>query len=99
VKGGRCVCGCGQRAAHRHHVIYRQHVTRAGGDLRDPRNLVPVAFACHGAHHSGAARLPLARLPDDVYAFAVELLGTGLAYETLRRYYGGSDPRLNGLLD
>jgi integrase len=93
----RCICGCGQRAVHLHHAVYRQHVTRHGGDLRDPRNLVPVAFTCHGGHHSGAARLRLSRLPDAVFDFAAELMGAA-AYDYLRRRYAGEDPRLNGLL-
>jgi hypothetical protein len=94
----KCIDGCGQRAHHLHHVVYRQHLRRHGGDVKDPRNLVPMAFDCHGAHHSGARRLRLAMLPDSVYEFATELMGAGLAYETLGRYYGGDDPRLDALL-
>lgn len=94
----RCICGCGQPSAAQHHVIYRQHLRQHGGDLKDARNLVPVAFNCHGAHHSGARRLRLRDLPDAAFAFAVELLGAGLAYEMLGRFYAGDDPRLGALL-
>jgi hypothetical protein len=80
-------------------VIYRQHLRQHGGDLKDPRNLVPMAFDCHFAHHSGAKRLRLRLLPDSVFTFAAELLGPGLAYETLGRYYAGDDPRLAALLE
>jgi hypothetical protein len=94
----RCICGCGQRAVHDHHAVYRQHLRLHGGDPKDARNLVPVAFSCHGAHHSGAKRLRLRDLPDSVFAFAVELAGAGVAYELLGRYYAGDDPRLEVLL-
>lgn len=93
----RCVCGCGQRAVHRHHAIYRQHVSQHGGSLKDERNLVHVAFDCHGAHHSGAKRLLLSMLPDPVFEFAVELMGAGPAELYLARYYRGDDPRLSAL--
>lgn len=88
-----CICGCGQRSVHRHHVIYRQHVEQHGGSLKDERNLVPVAFDCHGAHHSGAKRLLVSMLPDPVFEFAGEVLGEAAA-GYLARYYRGSDPRL-----
>lgn len=92
-----CIC-CGQPAANKHHAIYRQHIRQHGGSMKDKRNLVPVAFDCHMAHHSGAKRFRLRDLPDSVFAYAVELLGAGLAYEILGRYYAGDDPRLSVLL-
>jgi hypothetical protein len=93
----RCICGCGQRAVHRHHVVYAQAVEREGGDVTDARNLVPVAFSCHGAHHGRSRPFELRMLPDSVFEFARELLGAyGADY--LRRRYAGDDPRLNGLL-
>ena len=98
TRRARCICGCGQRAVHQHHAVYRQHLAQHGGDPKDDRNLVPVAFDCHGAHHSGAKRLKLSMLPDSVYQFAVELAGPGWAYEVLGRYYAGDDPRLEALL-
>jgi hypothetical protein len=70
-----CICGCGQRSVHDHHAVYEQHVERAGGDVKDGRNLVPVAFACHGAHHGRSRPFELGMLPDSVYEFAGELLG------------------------
>lgn len=93
-----CVCGCGVPAVHRHHVVYRQEIQREGGDVRDPRVLVPVAERCHARHHSQMRPLQLARLPDRVFDFARELLGAGRAYEYLRRRYAGEDPRLDALL-
>lgn len=80
-----------------HHAIYAQHVERAGGDLNDDRNLVPVAFSCHGAHHGRSRPFELGMLPDSVFAFALELLGPA-AFDYLRRRYAGDDPRLEGLL-
>lgn len=65
--------------------------------LRDPRNLVPIAFACHQGHHSGHRRLPLGVLPDSVYEFAAELMGPA-AYDYLHAHYGGHDSRADALL-
>jgi hypothetical protein len=64
----------------------------------DPRNLVPAAFDCHGAHHSGAHRYALVLLPDCAFVFAAELLGAA-AHDYLARRYAGADPRLDALLD
>jgi hypothetical protein len=95
----RCVCGCGRRAVQKHHVIYRQHLRQYGGSMKEKRNIVPMALECHGAHHSGARRLRLSRLPDGVFEYAVELMdGPGPAAYYLERYYSGSDPRLDALL-
>jgi hypothetical protein len=97
VKRAKCVCGCGQRAVNLHHVIYEQEVRREGGDVRDARNLVPVAWACHGDHHGRQRPLPLGRLPDACFEFAGELLGP-YAADYLRRRYSGDDARLDALL-
>jgi hypothetical protein len=94
----RCVCGCRKRGVHRHHVVYEQHVVRAGGKLKDARNLVWLAFDCHLAHHGRSRVLPLGVLPDSVFVFASELLGAGAAFEYLRRRYAGEDARLDALL-
>jgi hypothetical protein len=95
----RCIAVCGARAVHRHHAVYEQVVRREGGDLRDPRNLVPVCFACHAAHHNRQRPLPLHVLPDSVFVFARELLGGGQAHVELSRRYVGDDPRLDALLE
>lgn len=94
----RCFTGCGERAVHRHHVVTAQVIRRERGNERDARNLVPVCFACHAAHHNRAAPFELAMLPDSVFEFAVELLGVGAAYEYLRRFHAGHDERLEGLV-
>lgn len=102
----RCVCGCDRPPAARHHVVYRQELRWAAKRLprdervliADERNLVAIAFHCHGQHHLGAARIPLQRLPASVFEFAAEVLGSGPAYEYLRRRYAGEDPRLDALL-
>lgn len=66
--------------------------------LDDPRNLVPVAFDCHRAHHGSSRRLSLHVLPDSVFAFAAEVLGAGPGYEYLRRHYDGRDLRLERMI-
>jgi hypothetical protein len=94
----RCICGCGRPSANLHHAVYAQHVLREGGDLKDARNLVPVAFSCHEAHHGRSRPLELGMLPDSIYAFAGELLGSA-AWDYLRRRYSGEDARLDDLLE
>jgi hypothetical protein len=64
----------------------------------DVRNLVPVAFACHGQHHSRQAPLDLRVLPDSVFEFAAEVLGPGPAWSYLDRRYRGRDPRMDAML-
>jgi hypothetical protein len=106
AKKQRCACGCGSRGGHDHHVIYRQELRHRATLERsyrsletDRRNIVPMAFDCHGGHHSGAARLHLSRLPDSCFEFAEEIMGAGAAFEYLGRYYAGEDPRLSALLE
>lgn len=94
-----CACGCWTPAVHLHHVVYAQAVKRFGGDIHDERNLIPLAFACHGNHHSRSRTLPLEVLPDSVFEFAAELMGPGGAYEYLKRVYVGADPRLDALIE
>lgn len=91
-----CVCGCKRRVAHRHHVFYRQHIPASL--VQDDRNLVAVAFYCHEGHHSRVSPFLLGVLPDSAFAFGVEVLGAGPAYEYLRRRYAGEDSRLDALL-
>lgn len=117
----KCICGCKAKGVHEHHVVYEQIVERRyrellreGAEMRwpseaaaknDPRNLVWIAFGCHGGHHNVAGhnsqskKLRLDRLPDCCFEFAAELLGPGRAYEYLKRRYAGPDPRLDRLLD
>jgi hypothetical protein len=102
---GPCICGCGARGV-KHHVVAVQKLRELAG--RDPdrelllgldaRNLVRVAPSCHGNHHNASRRLQLRWLPDSVFEFAAEVMGSGPAYEYLRRYYDGTDPRLTNLL-
>lgn len=81
-----------------HHIVYRQHLASAGGDMWDLRNGLTCCTSCHMSHHRRGAVIPVALLPDDALAYAAETLGVA-AYDYLRRYYAGDDPRLEGLLD
>lgn len=102
-----CICGCGQMAVALHHIVFQQELRRvAGGDealrvrlVSDERGMVPVAQSCHERAHSRSRPLPLSALPDEVFEFAEETLGTGRAYNYLRRTLIGEDPRLDALLD
>jgi hypothetical protein len=110
----KCACGCGQRAANKHHIVYQQKLRevvraesrdnrergrRLGQLSADPRNLMWLSFGCHQTHHGAGDGLPLAKLPDSVFRFAEELMGAGVAYEYLRRRYSGQDERLIDLLE
>jgi len=94
----KCACGCGNRAAHRHHIVYEQHLPKALH--RDQRNFVPVWWECHFSHHNSNPKFDLAIFPDEAFEFAAEALGPGAAYEYLGRYYSdiGSDPRRAALI-
>lgn len=90
---------CGASGIERHHAIYEQHVVREDPEQRyNVANRVGLCVAHHKAHHARINVLPLAALPDSVYAFAAELLGAPRAYEYLRRRYAGGDVRLDALL-
>lgn len=88
-----CACGCGKRAANRHHVVYEQHVRAEGGDRFDPDNGLVLAHDCHASHHRRGRVLPLTALRDANIRFAYHLLGDA-AYDYLTRRYGGEDPRV-----
>lgn len=106
-----CACGCDGLAVERHHVVTRQELSRTSFNeygrrplahfkvlIKDERNLLPVARRCHARHHAASRRFRLAVLPDGVFEFAAEVLGSERAYNYLRRYYVGDDPRLDALL-
>jgi hypothetical protein len=100
----RCICGCARPGRHGHHVVtqaeIKKHVAKGeqGRWLKDKRNIVPMDFRHHFAHHNASRRLWLDVLPDSCFEFAVELMGAGQAYEWFARYYRGEDPRLDALL-
>lgn len=91
-------CGGASRKLDEHHVVYRQHIRAHGGDQWDSRDALLLCAACHQSHHHRGRVLPLTALRDENCEFAFELLGTA-AYDYLRRYYAGEDPRLDALLE
>lgn len=86
---------CGNWAVHQHHVVYRQHIERVGGDRWHPDDALSLCRDCHTAAHMH--NLPLGVLRDENFSFARDLFGAGKAYEYLRRRYVGEDPRLDQL--
>ena len=91
-------CGARDRL-QQHHVVYEQHIRRAGGDPWDPRDSMTLCVSCHTSHHKALRlTLPLALVPDAAIAFAGDLMGPA-AYDYLRRRYGGEDPRVDALLN
>ena len=79
---GLCICGCGRKAVHLHHVygvaLWPELATEAD-------NLVGVAFDCHMAHENASRRLPRARLPDCALKLADKIGGRAFYY--LERTY------------
>jgi hypothetical protein len=107
-----CFCGCRGRVVARHHCLTAQEIRRADCArgrgaralpplkelLADERNLVPVAFTCHGSHHARSQPYELWMLPNSVFEFTAEVLGSDRAYNWLGRHYRGEDARLDALL-
>ena len=99
--GTRCMApdcqtpdGTGVQPLFLHHVCYRQHVRRAGGDVWDPRNAFTICNSCHSRHHQRTRILSVSVLPDAALGFAFALFGP-YAVDYLRRYYlDDGDPRL-----
>lgn len=85
--------GGGSRGLSLHHIVYRQHVRRASGDVWDPRNALTLCDCCHLAHHRRGRLIPTSVLPDAALDFAFELLGPA-AFDYLTRRYGPPDDRL-----
>lgn len=94
----RCA-GCGLRAVHNHHVVYRQHLRQHGGDVLDGANFLPMCLSCHAAHHNASWRIPVSCLRDENLAYASELLGLAAFDYFVRRYADDGDPRLDELLE
>lgn len=69
-----------------HHVVYRQHVERAGGDRWDPRNALTLCGSCHTSHHRRGRVLNVSALRQGDIQFALELLGDR-ATGYFQRYY------------
>lgn len=81
-------CGGGGNM-HVHHVVYEQHVRRAGGDPWAVDNGLTLCFSCHMAHHhSMDGRLPSSIFRPENVAFMKTLLGDG-ATDYVARYYDG----------
>lgn len=81
-------CPAPDRSLQLHHVVYRQHVRKAGGDEWDPRNALTLCARCHLSHHRFGRVFPLVLLPDVAIEFAFELLGPAAGIYLPRRYSG-----------
>lgn len=85
-----------------HHVIQKQRCRREHAPQHSPDNALRLcsgsAGSCHVRHTTHQELVPLACLRDENIEFAVRWLTPGPAYEYLRRYYAGSDPRVDQLL-
>lgn len=84
-------CDGVERSLHQHHVVYRQHVKREGGDIWDPRNAIALCVRCHMTHHRRSNPLPIAALRRENIEFAEELFGKDAAGEYLLRRYSRSE--------
>jgi hypothetical protein len=76
-----------------HHLVYEQHVKKAGGDIWDTRNRLWIGrlCRCHARHHNGVRRIPLTMVPAAAREFAAELLGPDVAELYWRRYYSAGE--------
>lgn len=95
---GKCqVTGATGWGWHPHHVIYEQHLIRAGLPVYDPRNVLRVSENAHANHHHRVRCIRTLELRRENIDYAVEKLGAGRALDYLRRYYDDTtdpDPRL-----
>lgn len=86
-----------------HHVVQKQRLRRERAPLYSPDIALRVcagrADCCHERHTTHQAVIPLGALRDQNIAFAARWLGPGPAYEYLTRYYSGTDPRVDALLE
>lgn len=109
----RCVDDdCTSRGHHRHHIVEKQELKRRWKYreidreqwpsltrlLGDPRNLIHLCSDHHFAHHDGGRdRIYIMSLPEEALEFAFAALGP-FAFDYLKRYYCGPDPRLESYL-
>lgn len=86
-----------------HHVVQKQRCRREGAPLHSPDNALRLcakrADRCHERHSHHQELVPLGALRDENIAFAARWLDPGPAYEYLTRYYAGTDPRVDALLE
>lgn len=97
------LCGAVGKPFHAHHVVDKQTLKGWGipkADRYDTRNAMRLCEGldterCHFQFENARAVIPLARLSDDNIEYAFEVAPTpGMAYEYLKREYGGEDARL-----
>jgi hypothetical protein len=98
---GKCaVCGRQDGPWHAHHVVYQQHLRRAGWPEYDTRLALrvcdfdpaqPDREHCHHNHHHGTRRIKGEELTADSLAAMVDALGPGAAEVYLARYYDAPD--------
>lgn len=96
--GSSClICGSDDRLTL-HHIIYKQHVRKRGGNEWDPRNGMTLCISCHSRQHSGTSfRILVYRFPVAFWLFGHDLLGDALR-DYLARYYDNGNPKLKGLV-
>lgn len=83
VKGRTCaVCGS-KHNVQGHHILPKQDVKRAGGDVWAKANGLPLCESCHMNHESAAKRVPRRLIPVAAEWFARDL---GLDWKLERIY-------------
>lgn len=92
----RCCQMCGKAGSdwHPHHVVYAQHLRKAGKPVYDARNAMRLCVECHASHHNRSKVIPLLKLTDDHFEYAFLMLGPAAHYYLGQRY-DGEDPRLD----
>lgn len=95
----RCcqMCGSTTRDWQAHHVVYEQHVVKAGEPQYSTPNALRLCRDCHGKHHKRQVVVPVSKLLDHNIEYAFIALGPA-AYDYFARYYGGVDARVEDAL-
>lgn len=86
-----------------HHCVYEQHIKDYTEDptiLWHPDNALRLCKTCHKEkQHARKSPVPVSALRTENFEFAERLMGAPAAYEYFRRYYRGTDPRLEAFVE
>lgn len=91
------MCGKAGGNWHPHHVVYAQHLKKAGAPIYDARNSMRLCVECHASHHNRSKVIPLAKLTLEHIQYAFEKLGLAAHYY-LNQRYDGPDERVDQIL-
>jgi hypothetical protein len=99
AKSQRCcqMCGTTRWPWHAHHVVYEQHLKKAGAAIWCNSNSMRLCEDCHRRHHNRSQVIPLAKLHDQHITYAFDVLGLAADFY-LKQRYAGEDERVEQAL-